>query len=181
VHLFEAEPERSRTTPPPGTEGLVVLFGHRGLESPDSESGYISALSQLAAVMTEGRRMDPAAAADRLISAYNAQDFEAMEALIAPDIDFAHYNRGFAADSRTALLDVLRLFADQYLKWRRFDAPERITTSGDVCVRESTWIAEPKVDLEGLGAKADETFSMRLCSVMRFDNAGILLEWKDHG
>ena len=125
--------------------------------------------------------MDAATAADRLIRAYNAQDFEAMEALIDPDVDFAHYNRGFAADNRTALLDVLRLFAAQYLKWRRFDPPERVTTSGHICVRESTWIAEPKVDLEGLGAKAGETFSMRLCSVMRFDNDGSLLEWKDHG
>ena len=35
--------------------------------------------------------MDAAAAADRLINAYNAQDFDGMEGLIATDIDFAHY------------------------------------------------------------------------------------------
>jgi hypothetical protein len=125
--------------------------------------------------------MDAAAAADRLIGAYNAGDFEAMEGLMAPDVDFAHFNRGFVASNRKELLDVLRLFADQYLAWRRFEPPERVTTSGNVCVRESVWIAEPKVDLEVLGATAGRTYAMRLCSVMRFDDAGILVEWKDHG
>ena len=32
---------------------------------------------------------DPAAAAEALIQAYNAKDFDAMAAMIAPDLDFA--------------------------------------------------------------------------------------------
>jgi hypothetical protein len=125
--------------------------------------------------------MDAAAAADRVIAAYNAADFETLESLMVDNLDFAHYNRNFAVDNRDALLELLRLFANELLEWRRFEPPDRVTSAGNVCVRENGWIAMPKVDIEGLGAKAGTTFAMRLCTVMRFDDAGILVEWKDHG
>ena len=35
-------------------------------------------------------------------------------------------------------------------------------------------------DLPGFAAK-DEALRLRLCSVMKFDDAGILIDWKDHG
>jgi hypothetical protein len=124
--------------------------------------------------------VDVAQAAERLIEAYNAKDFEALEAMIAPDIDFAHFNRDFVLTDRKALLDILRGFAATYVPDRRFEAPERVTVAGNIVVREAWYAGTAAVDLPGFGA-AGEAFRLKFCSVMRFDDAGVLVEWKDHG
>lgn len=121
-----------------------------------------------------------AAAAERLIAAYNDKDFDAMARWIAPDIDFSHFNRNFVLASRDALLDVLRDFAASYVPDRHFEAPERVTVSGNIVVREAWYAGTAAVDLPGFGA-AGEAFRLKFCSVMRFDEAGILVEWKDYG
>lgn len=123
---------------------------------------------------------DPEAAAERLIQAYNAKDFEAMEAMIAPDLDFAHFNRDFKMSSRSELLAVLRAFAASYVPDRRFEAPERVIVSGNLVVREAWYAGTAAVDLPGFGT-AGEAFRLKFCSVMRFDDDDILVEWKDHG
>lgn len=123
---------------------------------------------------------DPTAAAERLIEAYNAKDFQALEGMIAPDIDFAHYNRDFVLNSRDALLDVLRSFASSYVPDRRFEPVERVTAAGNIVVREGWYAGTAAVDLPGFGA-AGEAFRLKFCSVMRFDDNDILVEWKDHG
>lgn len=124
--------------------------------------------------------IDPAQASDRVIAAYNAKDFDALEALIAPDIDFAHFNRDFVLTDRKALLDVLRGFAASYVPDRHFEPPERVSVSGAIAVREAWYVGTAAVDLPGFGA-AGEAFRLKFCSVMRFDDAGVLVEWKDHG
>lgn len=123
---------------------------------------------------------DFAQASARLIEAYNAKAFDDLEALIAPDIDFAHFNRDFVLTNRTALLDVLRGFAATYVPDRHFEAPERVTVCGNIVVREAWYVGTAAVDLPGFGA-AGEGFRLKFCSVMRFDDAGVLVEWKDHG
>ena len=121
-----------------------------------------------------------AAAAERLIQAYNAKNFDALEAMIAPDLDFAHFNRDFVLTSRDALLDVLRQFASTYVPDRHFEPPERVTVAGDIVVREAWYAGTAAVDLPGFGTQG-EAFRLKFCSVMRFDEAGLLVEWKDHG
>lgn len=123
---------------------------------------------------------DFAKMADRLFQAYNDQDFEAMGALIAPDIDFAHFNRDFVLADRAALLDVLRGFAATCVPDRHFEAPERVTVVGNIVVREAWYVGTAAVDLPGFGA-AGEAFRLKFCSVMRFSDSGVLVEWKDHG
>jgi SnoaL-like domain len=123
---------------------------------------------------------DVAAAAERLVQAYNAKDFDQLEVLIDPELDFAHYNRDFILGSRDALLSVLRDFAATYVPDRHFEPPERVTVSGDIVVREASYAGTAAVDLPGFGA-AGEAFRLKFCSVMRFDGRGILVEWKDHG
>ncbi len=123
---------------------------------------------------------DFAQASTRLIEAYNAKAFDDIEALIAPDVDFAHFNRDFVLTDRAALLDVLRGFAASYVPDRHFEAPERVTTCGNIVVREAWYVGTAAVDLPGFGA-AGEGFRLKFCSVMRFDDAGVLVEWKDHG
>lgn len=118
--------------------------------------------------------------AERLIAAYNAKDFDGMAQMMAPDIDFSHFNRDFVLTSRDALLDVLRAFAASYVPDRHFEAPERVTAVGNIVVREAWYVGTAAVDLPGFGA-AGEAFRLKFCSVMRFDDAGILVEWKDHG
>jgi hypothetical protein len=124
--------------------------------------------------------VDVAAAAERIIQAYNGKAFDEMEALIAPDLDFAHFNRDFVMTTRDQLLAVLRDFASTYVPNRRFEAPERVTTAGRICIREGWYGGTAAVDLPGFGAQG-ETFRFKFCSIMRFDDAGILVEWKDHG
>ena len=123
---------------------------------------------------------DPAAASEALIDAYNRKDFDALETLIAPDLDFAHYNRDFVLASRDALLEVLRGFASTYVPDRHFEPAERVTVSGDIVVREAWYAGTAAVDLPGFG-QAGEAFRLKFCSVMRFDENDVLIEWKDHG
>ena len=123
---------------------------------------------------------DVAAASERLIQAYNAKKFDEMAQMIAPDLDFAHFNRDFNLAGRDALLDVLRQFAAQYVPDRRFEPAERITVAGDLVFREAWYVGTAAVDLPGFGA-AGEAFRLKFCSVMRFDSQGLLIEWKDHG
>lgn len=123
---------------------------------------------------------DSAAAAERLIQAYNTKDFDALERLIAPNIDFTHFNRDFKLSDRGALLDVLRSFASTYVPDRCFEPPERVQAFGDTVVREAWYAGTAAIDLPGFGA-ANEKFRLKFCSVMRFDASGMLVEWKDYG
>lgn len=124
--------------------------------------------------------LDVAGAAERLIQAYNLKDFDRMATLIASDLDFAHFNRNFVLTSRDALLEVLRQFAGEYVPDRHFEAPERVSVAGDIVVREAWYAGTAAVDLPGFGV-AGEAFRLKFCSVMRFNAAGLLQEWKDHG
>jgi hypothetical protein len=124
--------------------------------------------------------IDHAATSDRLIEAYNAKDFKALSALIDPDIDFAHFNRDFVLTSREALIEVLQGFATSYAPDRRFEPAVRVTVAGDIVVREAWYAGTAAVDLPGFGA-AGEAFRLKFCSVMRFNDSGQLVEWKDHG
>lgn len=130
--------------------------------------------------MRRGALVDITGVSERLINAYNAQDFATMESLIADDIDFAHFNRNFTLNSRAALIDVLRQFAEQCVPDRHFEAPERVFALGDKVVREAWYVGTAAIDLPGFG-NAGEAFRLKFCSVMRFSNDGILLEWKDYG
>lgn len=123
---------------------------------------------------------DFAAVADRLVAAYNAKDFETMAGLVAPDLDFTHFNRDFAFDNRDGLFEVLKQFADTLAPDRRFEDPIRVTTSGNTVIRESYYVGTAAVDLPGF-ADAGKPISLRLCSVLRFSDEGILVEWKDYG
>lgn len=123
---------------------------------------------------------DFTAAAERIMAAYNAQDFTALQALIAPTLDFAHFNRPFAFNTRDALLQVLRQFAAELVPDRRFLAPERVIAAGNVVVREGYYTGTAKVDLPGFAA-AGAAVHLKFCSVLRFDDQGMLVEWKDYG
>lgn len=103
-----------------------------------------------------------------------------MEAMLAPSLDFAHFNRDFAMASRDELLSVLRAFAATYVPDRRFENPERVIVSNNLVIREAWYAGTAAVDLPGFGA-AGESFRLKFCSVMRFDENDILVEWKDYG
>ena len=124
--------------------------------------------------------MDVAAAAERFIGFYNAKDFDGLAAMASPNLDFAHFNRDFAFSTRDQLLEVLKQFGGALAPDRKFLPPERVTVSGNTVVREAFWVATAQVDLPGF-AKAGGKIRFRLCSVMRFDDNGILVEWKDYG
>jgi SnoaL-like domain len=124
--------------------------------------------------------VDFVAAAERFVTFYNAKDFDGLAAMASPDIDFSHFNRDFDFDSRAGLLEVLGQFASTLAPDRKFLPPERVTVSGNVVVREAWWTATAQVDLPGF-ANAGGRIRFKFCSVMRFDDNGILVEWKDYG
>jgi predicted ester cyclase len=123
---------------------------------------------------------DNLARAEAMIAAYNAQDFAAMERQIVADVDFAHYNRNFFLTSRDELLGVLRQFASDFFLDRRFEPAERIVASGDTVVRIGWYAGTCAIDIDGFG-KAGEGFRFKFCSVLRFNDDGIIVEWKDFG
>jgi len=123
---------------------------------------------------------DFAAAANRLVDAYNAKDFATLEALMAPDLDFSHFNRDFAFRRREDLMAVLRTFAADLVPDRRFLVPERVTVAGPVVVREGFYTGTAAVDIPGF-ASAGGKIRLKFCSVLRFDHQGLLVEWKDYG
>jgi hypothetical protein len=123
---------------------------------------------------------DFAVAADRLVATYNAKDFVTFRSLIAPNVDFAHFNRNFAFDRLDGLMQTIEQFASSFIPDRRFEPPLRVTVAGNLVVRESYYVGTAKVDLPGF-ASAGGQVRLKLCSVFRFNNQGVLVEWKDYG
>ena len=117
---------------------------------------------------------------DRLVAAYNAKDFAALRTLIHPELDFAHFNRGFAFHNRDAFLQILELFAGQLMPDRRMLPPDRVLSEGDTVVRVAVWEGTAQAPVPGFGAAGDR-IRLTLCSVLRFDDNGLLVEWKDFG
>lgn len=123
---------------------------------------------------------DFAACADRLIQAYNDKDFERLRAMVAPDLKMAHFNRGASFENADDLIELMKAFGDSLMPDRGFEPAEGVHVAGNVVVREGYWGGTAEQDLEGFAAKG-EVLRLRLCSVMKFDDAGILVDWKDHG
>ena len=121
-----------------------------------------------------------AALADQFIAAYNAKDMATLRAATAPNLDFTHFNRDFKFDNNEGLIAVLENFASNLVPDRRFLPPERVTVSGNIVVREAFYTGTATVDLPGF-APAGGTIMLKFCSVLRFDDLGILVEWKDYG
>lgn len=117
---------------------------------------------------------------DAFIEAYNRKDFAAMEAMMAPDLDFAHYNRDFVLTSSAELLAILRQFAADLIPDRHFEPAERVIESDGYVIREAWYTGTPLVELPGFGL-VGEVFRLKFCSVMRWNEDGILVEWKDYG
>lgn len=123
---------------------------------------------------------DFAACAESIIQAYNDKNFDRLRAAVAPDLKMAHFNRGASFDNANDLIDLMRAFGDSLMPDRRFEPAEGVHVSGNVVVREGYWGGTAQQDLPGFAANG-EVLRLRLCSVMRFDDAGILVDWKDHG
>ena len=124
--------------------------------------------------------LDFAMAADRLVAAYNAKDFTAFRSLIAPNLDFAHFNRNFAFDRLDGLMQSIEQFASTFVPDRRFEPPQRVTVAGNVVIRESYYVGTAKVDLPGFAPSGGQV-RLKFCTVFRFNDQGILVEWKDYG
>src|SRR5690606_9299666 len=122
---------------------------------------------------------DFAAASDEFFRAYNDCDIDEVERRLAPDLDFAHHNRGFATRARGELIAVLRQFVPTVMPDRKFSGPARGTGSGNTVMREATWSGDAREDIPGFGTTG-EFSELQLCSVPRFDDDGITVEWKDY-
>jgi ketosteroid isomerase-like protein len=122
---------------------------------------------------------DAARVVEQWVDAYNAQDFAGMERLLSPDLDFQHYNRGFAFSSGSELVATLRTFAADYLPDRRFGPSLRTTVAGELVYREQRWGGTLAVDLPGFGDRGD-VIDDRLLSVYTVRD-GKIVEYYDYG
>ena len=118
--------------------------------------------------------------AERIIAAYNDKDFASLRSAIAPNIKMAHFNRGASFDNADELIGVMQAFGDSLMPDRRFEPVEGVHVCGNVVVREGFWGGTAMGDIAGFGMKG-EKLRLRLCSVMTFNEEGILIDWKDHG
>lgn len=116
---------------------------------------------------------------ERFMDAYNAQDFDTMEACLAPDLDFQHYNRGFSFSSAAELIATLRTFAAEYIPDRILGPALRVNTAGEVVYREQLWTGILAADLPGFGSAGDPV-NERLCTVFTVRN-GRIVEYYDYG
>lgn len=123
---------------------------------------------------------DLVARSEQFVDAYNRQDFDALGAMIVPDLDFAHFNRAFAFSKRDELIAVLRHFAAEFVPDRHFEPAERVTQVGRTVIREAWYTGTPKVDLPGFG-EAGQPFRLKFCSLLTFGDDGRVAEWKDYG
>lgn len=119
------------------------------------------------------------AVVERLVSAYNHKDFNTLEALLAPNLDFAHFNRGFEFNDRGKVLEIIRHFAAELVPDRRMEEAVRVTVSGNIVVREAYYSGTAATDIPGFATAGH--FRLKFCSVFQLDDAGVILEWKDYG
>ena len=124
--------------------------------------------------------VDYAAAADEIVAAFNEMDFERLRGLMAPNLMFRHFNRPFANDDRDEFVDLLIHFAKNVMPVRRLEVPERVTVSGNIVIREGWYSGTAAGDVEGWSVAGQEV-RHKTCTVYRFDDQGLLLEWTDYG
>jgi hypothetical protein len=123
---------------------------------------------------------DPGAVVERFLEAYNAQDFDAMQGLLAPDLHFVHYNRAFEFNSSAELIATLKAFAGDYVPDRVLGPALRTAVVGDTVYREQMWTGTLATDLPGFG-DAGDAIADRLCSVFTVGEAGTIVEYLDYG
>jgi limonene-1,2-epoxide hydrolase len=123
---------------------------------------------------------DPAAVVESFIKAYNEQDFDGMRAVLADNLSFAHWNKGFSFQTADELIATLRAFANDYLPDRQLGTALRVGVAGDRVYREQMWTGTLAVDLPGFGS-AGEAISHRLCSVFTVGPEGTIVEYMDYG
>jgi hypothetical protein len=116
---------------------------------------------------------------DAFLTAYNDKDFDKMASMLTDDVDMAHFNRGAAFSKKADLLAVLPAFAEVLAPDRAFSPALRVTASGNTVVRESDFTGTATQDVPGFFEKGP--FTLRLCSVFRFNEDDLIAEWKDHG
>ena len=124
--------------------------------------------------------VDFAAAADRVVQAFNDKDFETLRSLMAPDLKFRHFNRDFAIDKRDEFVDLLIHFAKNIMPVRRLETPERVTVSGNLVIREGWYSGQAAGDWEGWSV-AGQGVRHKTATFYLFDDNGVLLEWVDYG
>jgi len=123
---------------------------------------------------------DFAERAEHILQAYNDKDFDRLRGAVAPDLRMSHFNRNASFDNVDDLIGLMRAFADSLMPDRQFEPAEAVHVNGNVVIREGYWGGTAQQDLPGFAAKGEE-LRLRLCSVMTFDDDGILVDWKDHG
>ena len=80
---------------------------------------------------------DYAALVEKFLTAYNDKEFETMKQMMVPNVDMAHYNRNASFDNRDDLMAVFPIFANILAPDRKFSPPVRVTTSGNMVIRET--------------------------------------------
>jgi len=117
---------------------------------------------------------------EAFVKAYNDLDYDAYERLLAPDLKFFHHNQGHAFTKREDLVAMVRTFAEEYLPDRRLGDAIRVTAIGNVVYREQVWTGTAAVDIPGFGKKGEKLL-LQLCTVLIFDDNGIIVEYHDYG
>lgn len=124
--------------------------------------------------------VDFAELTERFFDYYNKGDFNSMREMMVQNIDFAHYNREVKFNNRDELIAVFPAFLENLIPDRRYTPPSRVNVSGNIVYREGVFTGTPTTYIPGFG-QTGERFSLHFCSVLRFNDQGLVEEWKDHG
>jgi steroid delta-isomerase-like uncharacterized protein len=115
---------------------------------------------------------------EKLIAAFNGPDFEALDALLADDIVFAHKNKGMEGGSKAQILSNIKMMNEAF-PGRTISATKRGAVVGDVVFREATWGGVAAVDVPGF-AQAGEKAHLDTMTIFVIRD-GQIHEWSDFG
>lgn len=116
--------------------------------------------------------------AERFTTAYNAKDLDGLRALLAPDIQMRHHNRGVDIAGADAVIALVESFEGAFPD-RRFHSVRRSFELDGRAVVEHTWEANATADVPGF-AKEGETARIEICTVLTARN-GQIAEYDDYG
>lgn len=122
---------------------------------------------------------EPEAVARAFLGAYNEQDLETIETLLALDITMTHHGRGVDLRGRDTVLASLAASASGAFPDRTFQPPARVTAQGERVVIEHAWTGTATRDVDGF-ARAGESVRMEVCTVFTVRD-GLVSEYTEYG
>lgn len=117
--------------------------------------------------------------AEQYLDAYNRNDLDALEAILADDVHFVHHNRDVDYSGKETAMEMFRGAAGAF-PGKSFSDRQTFRVSGDTAIIQHTWTCTPTIDAPNMGAQAGVPLSTELATFLTFRD-GKLVGYHDFG